>query len=276
MALITVNLSPSLGSEMKTDAKTLLSGTVSNEVRALLEQRGVIIVRGANFSDMDMVAFAKSLGKMRMSGSTDGIEGVLKVTLDKKESPALAEYFLGTFYWHMDDTYADVPPLATLLSPRALSKTGGQTEFANTYAAFEQLPEDKKQAVEGLRVVHKMESAHRVYNKTPTAKQVSYWRSFKPKTHPLVWKHRTGRKSLVLSTSATQVVGMDENESSALLQELTEWATQPRFVYQHQWKMGDLLIWDNTGTMHRVLPYDADSGRKLHRVTLEGEESLAA
>jgi alpha-ketoglutarate-dependent taurine dioxygenase len=201
---------------------------------------------------------------------------VLKVTLDKKESPLLAEYLWGTFYWHMDDTYADVPPLATLLAPRALSETGGQTEFANTYASYDDLPEERKRFVERLKVIHKMESAHRIYNKTPTPEQVDYWRTFEPKTHPLVWRHRTGRKSLVLSTSATQVVGMHENESRALLQELTEWATQPRFVYQHQWRMGDLLIWDNTGTMHRALPYDADSGRKLHRVTLEGEESLAS
>jgi alpha-ketoglutarate-dependent taurine dioxygenase len=276
MALIASELTPRLGSELKTDAKTLLTGTVSREIRALLEQRGVIIVRNAEFSDADMVTFARSLGKMRMSRGATETDGVLKVTLDKKESPMLAEYFLGTFYWHMDDTYADVPPLATLLTPRALSSVGGQTEFANTYAAYEELPEEKKRAIDGLRVVHKMESAHRIYNKNPTPDQVNYWRSFESKTHPLVWTHRTGRKSLVLSTSATQVVGLNEEQSQALLQELTDWATQARFVYQHQWQMGDLLIWDNTGTMHRVLPYATDSGRKLHRVTLEGEESLAA
>jgi alpha-ketoglutarate-dependent taurine dioxygenase len=277
VGLETINLTPCVGTEIRSDARTLLSGAVSGEVRAVLEKRGVVIFRDVNFSDIDMVAFAKSLGNVRMGrGGEDSDNAVLKVTLDKKESPLLAEYFWGSFYWHMDDTYADVPPLATLLTPRALSTTGGETEFANTYAAYDHLPEEKKKSIEDLRVIHKMESAHRIYNKTPTREQVAYWRTFESKTHPLVWRHRTGRRSLVLSTSATQVVGMDVADSRALLQELTAWTSQSRFVYQHHWKMGDLLIWDNTGTMHRALPYAADSGRKLHRVTLDGEEPLAA
>ena len=96
------------------------------------------------------------------------------------------------------------------------------------------------------------------------------------KIHPLIWHHRSGRKSIAAGVSAEYVVGMDRAESDELLEWLAEWCAQPQFVFRHEWQMGDLLIWDNTGTMHRVLPYAADSGRRLHRVTLVGEEPLVA
>jgi alpha-ketoglutarate-dependent taurine dioxygenase len=92
---------------------------------------------------------------------------------------------------------------------------------------------------------------------------------------PLVWKHRSGRKSLVLGATAYHVVGKDPKESTRLLNKLREWATQPDFVYRHDWSVGDTVIWDNTGTMHRALPYDPNSGRLLHRTKLEGEETFA-
>ena len=108
-----------------------------------------------------------------------------------------------------------------------------------------------------------------------TDEQMMLWRSYPVRTHPLVWRHKSGRKSLVLSTSASHIVGMHPAESHALLQRLMSWATQPQYVYQHTWRMNDLLIWDNTGTMHRVLPYDMTCGRRLHRFTLNGEEPVA-
>ena len=92
---------------------------------------------------------------------------------------------------------------------------------------------------------------------------------------PLVWKHRSDRKSLVLGATALQVEGMPYPESEALLVRLRDWATQPRFVYRHEWQLGDMVIWDNTGTMHRALPYDYESGRLMHRTKLEGEEAFA-
>ena len=102
------------------------------------------------------------------------------------------------------------------------------------------------------------------------------WRAiYAPKVHPLVWRHRSGRRSLVLGASASHVEGMAYHEGRDLLRRLRDWATQPRFVYQHSWTVGDLVIWDNTGTMHRVTPYALDSGRMMHRTTLVGEEVLA-
>ena len=94
------------------------------------------------------------------------------------------------------------------------------------------------------------------------------------KFHRLVWHHESGRTSLVLGTSAVCVEGMDAAEGKALIAWLQAWMTKPEYVYHHEWRMGDVLMWDNTGTLHRVLPYDRDCGRRLHRVTLLGEESL--
>jgi alpha-ketoglutarate-dependent taurine dioxygenase len=92
---------------------------------------------------------------------------------------------------------------------------------------------------------------------------------------PLVWKHRSGRKSLVIGCTAYQIEGMSYRESTEILVRLREWATQPQFVYRHEWTVGDMVIWDNTGTMHRATPYDPACGRMLHRTKLEGEEAFA-
>jgi alpha-ketoglutarate-dependent taurine dioxygenase len=162
-----------------------------------------------------------------------------------------------------------------VLVPRILAPEGGETEFANTYAAYDDLTDADKQRFEHLAVEHTMAAAHRLYTPDPTPDQLAHWNKFPARVHPLVWRHRSGRKSLLLSSSVTRIVGMDADESEALLTWLMEWATQPRYVYRHQWRMGDLLVWDNTGTMHRALPYDLDCGRRLHRVTLEGEEAFA-
>jgi len=92
---------------------------------------------------------------------------------------------------------------------------------------------------------------------------------------PLVWTHRSGRKSLVIGATGRHIVDMDFKKSAELLVRLRDWATQPQFVYRHTWSVGDLVIWDNTGTMHKATPYDPKSGRLLHRTKLEGEEAFA-
>lgn len=277
MALNSVALTPRVGSEIMIDKAELLNGRASPEIRTLLEQRGVVIFRGVDFSDDDLRAFGSSLGELQVTGYDDGAEDALiKVTFDKAQQRAgTAGYFRGTFHWHMDELSRDVPPLASILSPRVLSPEGGQTEFANTYAAYADLPESEKKALEGLTVYHSVESAYRKMIPDASDEQIAEWRKKGHKIHPLIWTHRTGRKSIVNGITAGHVLGMDRKDSDALLARLLDWATQPQFVYQHQWRMGDLLMWDNTGTMHRVLDYDRDCGRRLHRVTLIGEEPLA-
>jgi alpha-ketoglutarate-dependent taurine dioxygenase len=277
MALDSVELKPRVGSEIRIDKAELLSGRASSEIRKLLEQRGVVIFRAVDFSDDDLRSFGTSLGELQVGGYEDGAQdSLIKVTFDKAQQRAgTAGYFRGTFHWHMDELHRDVPPLASILSPRVLSPAGGQTEFANTYAAYADLPESEKKALDKLTVYHSVESAYRKMIPDATEDQIASWRSKGHKIHPLIWTHRTGRKSIVNGITAGHILGMDRTDSDALLKQLLDWATQPQFVYQHQWRMGDLLMWDNTGTMHRVLAYDMDCGRRLHRVTLIGEEPLA-
>lgn len=263
-------LTPRIATQVDSDAQTLMGGSHAKEIRALLEQRGVLVFRRANLTDEQQIAFARTLGGVIEQGE----KGIFKVTLDTKEN-VMADYLRGTILWHIDGFSDDVPTLASMLSARRLSPEGGQTEFANTYAAFDDLPESRKQELQKLRVVHTMIATQRDVFPNPTPQMRAAWARFADKIHPLVWTHRSGRKSLVLGSSASHIVGLSMEAGRALLDELLAWATQPRFVYRHEWSVGDLVIWDNTGCMHRVEPYPADSGRMMHRTTLVGEEAIA-
>ncbi|CAN7623101.1 TauD/TfdA family dioxygenase [Phenylobacterium sp. LjRoot225] len=270
MALTTIDLCPRIGAEIRAEPAELLAGTYAAELRERLEQRGVLVFRELGFDDDQQMQFSATLGDIL---PTVG-ESVFKITFEKGVA-STADYTRGSFVWHIDRTNEDVPTRASILSARRLSQTGGETEFANTYAAWDDLPESEKTSLEGLRVVHSVENGMRLVNATPSEEQVQSWRRSAPRVHPLVWTHRSGRKSLVLGSTAASVEGMGLKEGRALLDELLAWATQPRFVYRHAWKIGDLLIWDNTGTMHRVQPYGEDSGRLMHRTSLVGEEAVA-
>jgi alpha-ketoglutarate-dependent taurine dioxygenase len=263
------DLSQKIGARVETDKPTLVGGSRSSELRELLEMRGVLVFPRTHLSDDEQLAFARTLGDIVGQGE----RGIYKVTLDAKITPT-AEYLHGTVLWHFDGWADDVPARGSILSARVLSHEGGQTEFANTYAAYEELPESKKKAIAQLHAFHTMEGTQR-YVTSPTPEVRAGWARYTPKRHPLVWTHRSGRKSLLLGSSADWVEGMEKNESRALLAELQDWATQPRFVYRHEWQLGDVLMWDNCGALHRVMPYRADSGRMMHRVTLVGEEAIA-
>jgi alpha-ketoglutarate-dependent taurine dioxygenase len=270
MTFAATNLKPRIGTKIETDAETLVSGKHAKEIRELLELRGAIVFPRVNLPDEQQVGFAATLG-----GVVDmGEKNIFKVTLDPKQSNQ-AYNLLGTFIWHVDGFSDDVPCLASMISARRLSPIGGQTEFANTYAAYDDLPEVRKRELQKLRVVHRMEATQRDVYPNPTPEQKAAWDRHPVKIHPLVWTHQSGRKSLLLGSSADEIVGMSLKEGRALIRELMEWSTQPDFVYRHEWTLGDLVIWDNTGVMHRVQPYPADSGRMMHRTTLVGEEAVA-
>ena len=100
------------------------------------------------------------------------------------------------------------------------------------------------------------------------------WQQRPAKTHPLVWRHRDGRRSLVLGATTSHVEGMDRGVGRALLDELVAWSTTPDRVYRHEWSVGDMVIWDNRGVLHRACPYDASSPRDMHRTTISGDEPI--
>ena len=131
---------------------------------------------------------------------------------------------------------------------------------------------DEKERAESMRVVHTFEAAQRLVNADPSEQELAMWRTRPTKEHPLVWKHRSGRRSLVLGATADHIVGMDLDDGRALLDDLLERSTAPTRVYRHHWEVGDMVIWDNRGVLHRALPYDAASPRDMHRCTLAGDE----
>jgi alpha-ketoglutarate-dependent taurine dioxygenase len=263
-----IDLTPRVGTEIQSDVETLLSGKYAAEISEALEMRGFLVFRELNLTEDQQQAFSRTLGNLMLQRG----QAVLKISLDKKLNGALAAYLEGSFYWHIDLATADVPTRASLLTARTLSATGGDTLYANTYAAWEDLPESEKTSLEKLRVVHSFENSQRVFKPLPSYAELLDWQKQKPKVHPLVWTHRGGRKSLLLGTTASHVEGMSLEEGRLLLCRLNEWAAQPQYVYRHQWKVGDLVIWNNTGGMHRAEPYPFDSGRLMTRTTLEGEE----
>jgi len=265
-----VDIGERIGSEIRTDVDTLLSGREAANIRATLEQRGVVYFRGLEISDQEQVAIAKTLGNLVQS---EGEEGIYKISLDDKVNER-AKYLKGSLFWHFDGSLQPYPNLATLLRAIKLSDVGGETEFCNTYASYDDLPQADKDLIADLRVVHSAERSQYYVTPEMSYDEIAFWQKSPTKACPIVWTHQSGRKSLLLGATADYVVGYSVEESRALLARLRDWATQPQYVYQHQWQPGDLIIWDNTGTMHRALPYAIDSGRLMHRTILAGEEPL--
>ncbi len=201
---------------------------------------------------------------------------IFKISLDPKTNPGAAEYLKGSLLWHIDGAMDEVPSRGSILTARELPQTReGNTEVANTYSAFQDLPAEEQEKLEKLRVVHTMAASQRLTYPDATEEQKADWDRYPPKVHPLVWTHKSGRKSLVTGVSADYIEGMDLEEGRALLRQLDDFCTRDEYVYSHEWSVGDLLIWDNTVSLHRAAPYSPDSGRLMHRTTLVGEEALA-
>ena len=178
---------------------------------------------------------------------------------------------LGTLVWHTDKSYVATPSLATILRSPAIASEGGDTLFVNTQAAYDDLDEATKRRIDGLRAVHSWErSRQKVGEKPATAEQIA---AAPPVEHPVVRTHPvTGRKGLYLGSHASHVAGMDFDDGVRLLAELEAFATQDKYIYRHKWRIDDVLMWDNRGTMHCVTPYDASTERRaVHRVVVRGD-----
>lgn len=272
------HLTPVIGTQIDASRETLLSGRHGKELRALLQQRGVLIFPQACFTDEEQVEFTGTLGNLAYDYNGFAMDGgkqqaIFKVSLDEAVSPT-ARSLKNSLLWHLDGTTHEIPILASVLSARQLAREGGDTEWASTYAAYEALSEEDKQAIDGLRVVHSNLQLQRNINPELSYEQFQRARNSPARSQPLVWKHRDGRNSLVVGATAGYVEGMAHDDSLELLVRLRDWATQPQFVYRHHWQVGDLAVWDNTGTLHRALAYDPASGRLMHRSMVAGEESI--
>ena len=255
----------------------LLDEKIAAQTLDALEHRGVVVFREAHATDDQLVAFARLLGEVvpLPMGSHPKYREIQKITRDASKSK-LAAYREGTFHWHIDGSTDAVPSRATLLTAREISGDGdGDTEFANTYAAYEGLPEDEKRELDGLRVVHSFAASQLLVEPNPSEQERAAWDRNPSREHPLVWTHRNGRRSMLLGSTADTVVGRSPAEGRKLLDRLLEWSTQPQYVVRHTWQVGDLVVWDNTGMLHRALPYGPTSTRLMHRASLAGQEAVA-
>jgi len=237
-----------------------------------LEDHGALVFPDLHIDDATQVAFSRRLGRVETFGSGE-LPEIFRVTLDPTRNRA-APYLRGTFDWHIDGCTDDVPIMATLLAAHAVAESGGETEFASTYRAYDDLTDEERERYGSLRVVHTIEASQRLFNNDPSPEEVARWRSRPSKEHPLVWTHHSGRRSLVLGATASHVVGMDRDEGRALLDDLLFRSTTPERIYRHEWSVGDLVIWDNRGVLHRACRYDPTSPRDMHRTTLSGDEAI--
>lgn len=265
----TIAMSPRVGSEVRMNREDFLAGTYAQEIEKLLVERSALVFREMFLTDEEQLRFAGTIGEVVPQFG----EGVSKISMDPNVS-SVADYTRGAFYWHIDGANDPTPAKATMLTAKKLAEEGGDTLICNTYAAYEDLPDAEKKALEGVRVRHALEASQRLVNPQPTLGLLKRWREKPSQTHPLVWHHQHGATSLLLGATCLYVEDMKHEDSSMLLCRLQEWATQEDYVYRHKWKVGDFLIWDNTGTMHRADDYPLDSDRLMHRTTLQGEEPI--
>lgn len=276
MSLQVEVLKPAIGAKVHLDRAMIGDPAVSQELLALLERHTVLVLPQIGLTDAEQLALTDALGERvnveaKVPGRADAA-AVYEVTLN--EGAAIErEYVFGTFFWHMDGLTVDVPPpKASLLSARQLAAKGGQTEFASTKAAYAALSDAEKADLEGLRVVHTVTASVR---EVCGPEGIDEARRALRHEHPLVWARRDGTKSLIIGSTADQILGMNQAEARALLARLLDWTAQPAFTYRHEWQEGDCVIWDNPSALHRVMPYAVDSGRRMHRTGIAGVEALA-
>ena len=246
-----------------------LAGTYAKQIEQLLVERSALLFRGMNLTDDEQRQFAGTIGTVTQQGE----DGLSKISMNPDVS-SVAGYTRGAFYWHIDGANDPIPAKATMLSAQVLADEGGDTLICNTYAAYADLPEAEKAALEGVRVRHALEATQRLVTPQPTVAELNQWRSRPSRTHPLVWHHKSGHASLLIGATGYYIEGMSREDSDMLLTRMQEWATQDEYVYRHKWTVGDFLLFDNTGGMHRADWYSLDSDRLMHRCTLDGEEPI--
>lgn len=280
MSMLTITkLTSTVGAEVTglSSEELATDDALADAVLEALEDNGVLVFPGLSLTPETQVAFCTRLGEVdRSSDGRHPVSGIYPITMDKSKN-ASANYLRAAFLWHIDGCTPlndECPQKATVLSAKQVADEGGETEFASAYTAYDMLSDEDKQRLGSLRVVHSLEASQRKTTPDPSQEELARWRARPTHEHPLVWTHRSGRKSLVLGASADYIVGMDVDEGRAVLDDLLQAATGPDNVYSHTWTVGDTVIWDNRGVMHRAGQYADDSGRLMLRTTVLGDEPI--
>jgi len=240
---------------------------------------GMILVRGQQLSDDDLLAFSRRFGELdpppnqeRGRISPPGYPDVYVVSnvLDKNGDPIGALGY-GEAAWHTDMSYLDMPPDASMLYSLEIPPIGGNTWFCGMQAACDALPKDLRARIEGRRVKHDGTYNSGGYLRqgvTPTDDPLAAPGAW----HPAILKHPVnGRATLYLGRRRNSYVeGYDRDESEAVLNAVWMHILQPRFTYEHKWRVGDLVMWDNRSTMHRRAEFDGAERRIMHRTQIKG------
>jgi alpha-ketoglutarate-dependent 2,4-dichlorophenoxyacetate dioxygenase len=259
-------------------------GTADSEaVRDAIDRYGVLVFHDQPISDEQQMAFTRGFGALEgaLGGSIRKASeyrlapAMVDVSNLDKDNKVLARddrrrlFNLGNQLWHSDGSFRTVPPTYSILSARTVATIGGNTEFANMCAAYDDLDAATKGEIEPLMCEHSQ-----LYSRgalgfgefTDEERQ-----AFKPVRQRLVRVHpATGRKSLYLSSHIGSIVGWPVPEGRAFIRDLTEHAVQPKYVYAHRWHPDDLVMWDNRQTMHRVRRFDESQPRDMRRTTVAG------
>ena len=260
------------------------------QVRAIddgMDRYGVLVFHDQHFDDETQFAFSRNFGPLEISSGGEmskpeemrlklemadisnlDANNKLRAADDRKRLGAL-----GNRLWHSDASFRAIPAKYSLLSARIVPPTGGNTEFADMRAAYDALDDATKAEVEGLLTEHSNAFSREMIGFPKQDYGVENQDKLRPVRHRLV-RHdpRTGRKTLYLSAHIGGIIGWPVPEARAFIRDLMEHATQRQFVYAHQWKPWDLVIWDNRTTMHRARRYnDLSDIRDMRRTTIRGE-----
>jgi alpha-ketoglutarate-dependent 2,4-dichlorophenoxyacetate dioxygenase len=249
-------------------------------IREAMDRFAVLVFRGQPLSDAEQLAFAERFdgrlhtktGSAVLRNNRFGNEALTDIS-NVDENGELMQpadrrrmYGLGNRLWHTDASFEDPPGRYSMLHARVIPAVDADTEFADMRAAYDELDGATKAKLEGLKVHHSI-----AYSRATLGFEFSDEERAKlpGAAHPLVRTNpRTGRRSLYLASHASHIVGWPVPEGRLFLRDLTEHATQSRFVYRHSWHAADLVIWDNLATMHRARPFDDSAHRReLRRVT---------
>jgi len=239
----------------------------------------VVVFRDQRITPAQQVAFSRCFGPLQIHVQKKfqlaGHPEVLIVSNIKENGEPIGLGDAGHF-WHSDLSYKDRPSLGSLLHAQTLPAEGGDTLFADQHAAYDALPEALKTAIAGLRAEHSYLAKYeelRARSPWRPALTPAQLEEVKPTVHPVVRTHpETGRKALFVSEHfTTRIVGLPEDESRAVLDELFALSTQPAFLYRHRWQPHDLVFWDNRSVMHLAAGTPDHLPRKLYRTTIEGD-----
>jgi taurine dioxygenase len=286
MAISIKNLDSALGAVIDgIDAAKPLPRADIDAIEDAWNERLVVVFRGQRLSDPQLIAFSENFGELDPPGPNPYGEPFNKahpelnvISNVVENGKPLGNLGDGEAVWHADMTYVDLPPKAAMLHALEVPppEAGGNTYFANMFAAYESLPADLKKAVDGRIAVHDA-SRNSAGLLRKGYKEITDVRETPGAHHPLVRTDlKSRRKALFLGRRPNAyVLGLEVVESEALLDALWAHATQPRFIMCHEWKVGDLLMWNNLSVLHRRDPFDPRTRRIMHRSQIKGSERIA-